>query len=56
MKRLTLRVVLGGGELDAADDVGGSEGGGSVIPDSQDTQIVLHPWDEVCDYKRPVGH
>ena len=47
--RLALWIVIAGDELYTAYNVGGSKGGGSVIPDCQDAQVVLHPWNKVAD-------
>lgn len=56
MERLTLWEVLTGDKLDTTDNIGGSEGGGSVLPDGQDAQVILHPGNQICHNKCPVSH
>lgn len=56
MERLALRVVLTGDKLGATNNIGGSECGGSVLPDGQHTQVILHPWNQICDHEGPVSH
>lgn len=56
MERLTLRVFLTGDKLGATNNIGGSECGGSVLPDGQHTQVILHPGNQICDHEGPVSH